>query len=174
MARRRTRRTAVWIAGAAGAAAQYLLDPEQGKRRRNVARDRARALLRRRARDVARQAQYAEGVARGVVHEATKRVPTGGDGQPLDDVTLARKVETEIFRDADAPKGTVSINAEGGVVYLRGQLDSSEEIERLADRAREVEGVADVKNLMHLPGTPAPTSEDARAQSAAAGQKDDG
>jgi hypothetical protein len=38
---------AVGIAGAAGLAAGYFLDPESGKRRRDVARDRALALIRR-------------------------------------------------------------------------------------------------------------------------------
>ena len=37
----------VGAAGAAGLAAGYFLDPESGKRRRNVARDRARGLIRR-------------------------------------------------------------------------------------------------------------------------------
>ena len=38
---------AVGIAGAAGLAAGYFLDPESGRRRRDVARDRALALIRR-------------------------------------------------------------------------------------------------------------------------------
>ena len=38
-------------------------------------------------------------------------------------MTLARKVESEIFRAADAPKGAVSVNAENGVVFLRGEVD---------------------------------------------------
>ena len=80
----------------------------------------------------------------------------GRSPKEMDDVTLARKVESELFRDADAPKGKVSVNAENGVIYLRGELESQEQIERLAEAARQVEGVQSVKNLLHTPGTPAP------------------
>jgi osmotically-inducible protein OsmY len=75
-----------------------------------------------------------------------------------DDVTLARKVETEIFRSADAPKGTVSLNAENGVVFLRGVVDGREWIDRLGADAGKVEGVKEVRNLLHLPGTEAPVA----------------
>ncbi len=37
----------------------------------------------------------------------------------MDDVTLARKVESIVFRDADAPKGKVDINVADGRVELR-------------------------------------------------------
>jgi osmotically-inducible protein OsmY len=66
-------------------------------------------------------------------------------------------VESEIFRDADAPKGSVDVNAEDGVIYLRGEVDDEQTIERLVGAARGVEGVRDVRSLLHTPGTPAPT-----------------
>jgi len=143
----RTRKTPVLLAAAAGAAVEYFIDPNDGKRRRHVARDRGMAFLRSRGRDAARQADYAAGVAKGKIAEATPSSPK----EDLDDVTLARKVETEIFRAADAPKGKVSVNAEHGVVYLRGQLDTTAEIDALAEAARQVEGVKGVKNLLHTP-----------------------
>ena len=77
----------------------------------------------------------------------------------FDDVTLARKVETEIFRPEDAPKGSVNVNVENGVVYLRGEVERPELIDDLVGRARSVQGVREVENLLHLPGTPAPTKE---------------
>jgi hypothetical protein len=66
----------------------------------------------------------------------------------IDDVTLARKVESEIFRPADAPKGAVNVNAEFGVVFLRGEVPSKELVESLETAAREVDGVKDVRNLL--------------------------
>ena len=143
----RTRRTPLLLAAAAGAAVEFFVDPQDGKRRRHVARDRGMAILRRRGRDAVRQADYAAGVAKGKVAEATPSPPK----EDLDDVSLTRKVETEIFRDADAPKGKVSVNAEHGVIYLRGQLDTTAEIDALAEAARQVEGVKGVKNLLHTP-----------------------
>jgi osmotically-inducible protein OsmY len=73
---------------------------------------------------------------------------TGG-GKDYDDVTLARKVETELFRPADAPKGQVSVNVNDGVVELRGELADQKQIDELGETARKIGGVKDVRNLLH-------------------------
>ena len=91
---------------------------------------------------------------------ATKEKATHRQGrekpQP-DDVTLARKVETEIFRDSDIPKGRINVNAENGKVVLRGEVEQPEMIKDLEKRTKKVQGVQEVENLLHVPGTPAPT-----------------
>ena len=74
-----------------------------------------------------------------------------------DDATLAHKVETEIFRDADIPKGRINVNAENGKVVLRGEVEQPELIQDLEKRTKKVQGVQEVENLLHVPGTPAPT-----------------
>jgi BON domain len=79
----------------------------------------------------------------------------------MDDVTLARKVESEVFRAADSPKGDVDVNVVAGVVYLHGQLRQPEQIKEIETRTRRVPEVVGVENLLHLPGTPAPTRADA-------------
>jgi hypothetical protein len=133
-----------------GATIMYFLDPHAGRRRRHVARDRVLKRLRRSGRQASQKARYAAGVAEGKVHQAT----SGGQAKPQpDDTTLARKVESEIFRDADTPKGTVNVNAEEGVVYLRGYTDSQEWIDRLIADARAVEGVHEVRSLLHVAQT---------------------
>ncbi len=73
-----------------------------------------------------------------------------------DDTELAHKVESVVFRDENLPKGEVSINAENGTVFLRGQVDSPDTIVRFERAVRDVEGVDGVENLLHVPGTPAP------------------
>jgi osmotically-inducible protein OsmY len=146
-----------FLAGAAvGAAAAYFLDPEGGARRRHMTRDQAISKVKSGAGDAAGTAKQAAGKARGAVHTATPSMP--GRGEAPDDVTLARKVETEIFRAADAPKGTISVNAENGVVFLRGVVDQRDWIDRLAADAQRVDGVKEVRNLLHLPGTEAPVA----------------
>jgi osmotically-inducible protein OsmY len=90
------------------------------------------------------------------VHAVT---PDSAPREPIDDVTLTRKVESEIFRDADAPKDRISVNTEHGVVYLRGEVDRPEQIESLVAGAQKVQGVERVENLLHLPGTPAPMKQ---------------
>ena len=72
-----------------------------------------------------------------------------------DDTTLARKVESEIFRDAEVPKGQININAEDGVVILRGEVERPELIKDLEEKTRSVQGVKGVENLLHAPGTEA-------------------
>jgi hypothetical protein len=78
---------------AAGAAAAHFLDPESGRKRRNKMRGQA-------------------------ISKVTNAVtPTG---KP-DDATLAHRVQTEIFRASDAPKGAVSVDVQAGVATLRGE-----------------------------------------------------
>ena len=70
-----------------------------------------------------------------------------------DDVTLARKVETELFRPADVPKGAISVNVNDGVVELRGELPDQGQIEALGATAKQIDGVRDVRNLLHTGST---------------------
>ena len=142
---------ALFGAFAVGAIAEYFVfDRRHATRRRHIARERGMAIARRRSRAAVRRARYLEGVAEGVVYRAAHAVP-GGNGQreALDDVSLARKVESVAFREAGVSKAHVSVNAEAGVVYLRGRLESEREIEDLVRAAAAVEGVARVGNMLH-------------------------
>lgn len=80
--------------------------------------------------------------------------------KPLDDVSITRKVETELFRDADVPKGQINVNTADGVVWLRGEAKTPEMINDLERRARDIPEVQRVENLLHLPKTPAPSRAD--------------
>ncbi len=82
----------------------------------------------------------------------------------VDDVTIARKVESVIFRPRGRPKATVDVNVVDGVVWLRGVARSPEMIRKLEAEAREIPEVVDVQNLLHLPHTPAPTRADTPAE----------
>jgi osmotically-inducible protein OsmY len=139
---------------ALGAALAYFFDPQNGRRRRNVTRDRAAAFFRRGARKTERAGRAVAAEAHGLKQKATHLREEQKD---FDDVTLARKVETELFRPADAPKGSVNVNVENGVVYLRGEVEQPDMIEDLEKRAKKIQGVRGVENLLHLPKTPAPT-----------------
>jgi hyperosmotically inducible protein len=144
-------RAAPFVAGCiVGATAQYLLDPGAGRRRRHVARDKSMSRMRHGSRDAVRHARYMEGVAEGMAHRAAQAVHPA-EHEPPDDITLSRKVETIAFRAAGTPKGHVSVNAERGVVFLRGQLDTPDQINALVDAAGSVDGVKEVKNLLHSP-----------------------
>ena len=73
-----------------------------------------------------------------------------------DDATLKDKVESELFRDEHEVKGSISVNAQRGIVQLRGELPSQDLIDALVVRTRQIHGVKDVESLLHLPGTEAP------------------
>ena len=131
---------------ALGAALSYFFDPDNGKRRRKIAADRLAGLSRRHGKRLAKgAASQAHGLTQKATHLKEEPKP-----QP-DDVTLARKVETEIFRGAEVPKGKINVNAENGKVVLRGEVDSAELIDDLVSKARKVQGVQDVENLLHTP-----------------------
>jgi hypothetical protein len=78
----------------------------------------------------------------------------------MDDVALARKVETVIFRDDSIPKGKIDVNAAEGVVWLRGEARTPDMIKALERQASAIPEVKRVENLLHLPKTPAPTRTD--------------
>lgn len=137
-----------------GAALTYFFNPQQGRRRRAMAGDRISAFFRRGVRQGEQLGQSATAQAEALKAKAT-HLKEEEKPQP-DDVTLTRKVETEIFRDAEVPKGQINVNAENGKIYLRGEVGQPELIKDLEQRARKVQGVTDVENLLHLPGTKAP------------------
>jgi osmotically-inducible protein OsmY len=95
------------------------------------------------------QAKGMAGSAPGVGREPAE--------QRLNDPALAAKVESEVFRDDRIPKDTLSLNAENGVVHLRGEVPDSETMDELVERVRKVDGVKGVENLTHLPSEAAPT-----------------
>src|SRR5437868_853151 len=136
------------LGAAAGAAGAHLMDPESGARRRNQLRDRGLSKARKGAAAAQSQAQYAAGAVKGA---ATAATPSPTRLEDADDVTLARKVETEIFRDADAPKGSVSVDVQAGVAYLRGEVADESWIARFGDEAAKVDGIKGVQNLLHAP-----------------------
>ena len=116
---------------ALGAALAYFFDPQNGRARRK------------------------ETIKRIVRLSQRQRGRLTARAQP-DDVTLARQVESEIFGNADLPKGQINVNAEEGKVVLRGEVVSAEMIEELVSKARKVQGVQEVENLLHTPGQAAP------------------
>ncbi len=120
-----------------GALLAYFFDPQSGRRRRTLALERIPAF------------------------RGAKQPPMGmKDEEKLqpDDAMLARKVETEIFRDSDIPKDRINVDAENGKVVLRGEVEKPELINDLELRTKNVQGVQEVENLLHVPGAAAPTT----------------
>jgi gas vesicle protein len=144
----------VFVIGAAlGALLAYFFDPENGTRRRKTTADRTAAFFRRRTTRAGRAvAAEAYGVSQKVQH--LKEEP-----KDFDDATLANKVRSEALRDDEIRAEKVNVNVQDGVVQLRGEIQRPELISDLVDRVRSVQGVRDVENLLHVPGTEAPMHE---------------
>lgn len=148
---------------ALGAAAMYIFDPRLGRRRRALVRDKTvkayHFLTRRAPERLEHRARYVAGRLHGLEHEVAHEVShllrTEAEAEP-DNVTLAQRVRSEIFAPADIPDGAINVDAYEGVVTLRGELPSQELIDRVVRMARHVEGVREVRNLLHTPGTPVP------------------
>ncbi|HZO96659.1 MAG TPA: BON domain-containing protein [Gaiellaceae bacterium] len=139
----------------AGAVLAFFLDPARGRHRRRLLRERSAGAVRHSARRVGRACRAGALRARGRVDGALHRVRPRRRA-PLDDAGLAHKVESMLFRDPHVPKGRLSINAERGAVFLRGEVESAELIDELAAAVRTIPGVREVVNLLHVPGVPAP------------------
>jgi osmotically-inducible protein OsmY len=142
------------LGAAAGAAAAHFLDPDSGRKRRNEARTQATSTASSAASRVQTQAHHAAGTMKGVAHAVTPH-----RHEEMDDITLADRVRSEIFRAEDAPKGGVSVDVQAGVAYLRGEVGDRAWIDRLGTETRKVQGITGVKNLLHTPGTPTPPAE---------------
>jgi hypothetical protein len=146
----RPRRSRLWIAvaGATGAAAAFYLDPVSGKRRRHVTRDWMAARFRGMGRRMGRAGRTVGSEAYGTWQAATH---VGDARPPESDAVLAHKVESEALRDYT---GRIIVNAEEGVVVLRGAVSMPAEIDEIERRVRRVGGVRGVRNLLHVEGTP--------------------
>ena len=88
------------------------------------------------------------------------RLQTGP--RPVDDLTLKDRVESEIFRSPDLPKGQINFDVESAVVTVRGQVDNALQIAKIEKAVLKVPGVRGVENLLHVDGTPAPNKAEAR------------
>jgi osmotically-inducible protein OsmY len=136
-----------------GAALAYYSDPQNGRRRRHVTRDKARHYALHGGRRARRLVRHASSDTVGTARRLSNRFRP--DNREPDDATLVDKIESIVFRDRGIPKGQININAENGVVFLRGQVDRRELVEELEARVRKVRGVRGVENRLHLPGGPA-------------------
>lgn len=144
------------VGGALGALLAYFFDPNSGRRRRHTLRDRVGGAFRSGERRAGRAGRAAAAEAYGLSQKVKHLKEEPKD---YDDATLADKVRSEVFRDPDIPKGNINVNVQDGVVQLRGEVPRSDLIDDLVKQTRKVQGVRDVENLLHLPGTQAPMHE---------------
>jgi hypothetical protein len=171
------------LVAAAGAAAAYLLDPQQGTDRRAALRERLGPLAERmpQLRGVVGSAGGDQdggadggggGDADGGAGGSGPRATSGPFGpgledrvgnewrpdvpEPSADHTLEDRVRSEVLGRAEFDRLGVLVNDVEGVVELRGAVADEQVVGQLVQAVRGVRGVRDVVDLTHRPGQPAP------------------
>jgi len=127
-----------------GAGVMLLLDPERGRRRRAIARDRLTAVGRGAGRVAGGVARDLMNRVRGAMAEARARVEERG-GAPSDDVLVAR-VRARLGTVVSHPRA-VTVRADRGRVVLDGPI-LADELEPTLAAARAVRGVWEVESRL--------------------------
>jgi hypothetical protein len=148
------------VGASVGALCMFVCDPHQGRRRRALLRDRLVHMKNVMTRDmparVEKRGRFFRGVAKGIAHETADALAMNNGHPAADNETLVARVRSEVLRNDNIKAGEIHIEAYDGCVTLRGQLERPEEIRNLVRETENVEGVRDVRNFLHLPGTPPP------------------
>lgn len=135
---------------ALGAGLMFLLDPSQGRRRRALLRDKTTSMATRGARYAASTGRHIANKASGLAHEATSAVKGmvgAGDGNQVDDQTLAESARSAIGRLQNT--SGVMCRCENGRVILTGSVPASG-VEMLVGTVRGLRGVSGVDNRMQI------------------------
>jgi gas vesicle protein len=121
----------------------YFFDPQAGKRRRHVLRDRSLRAVRRLRRLAVGKTKYAAGHVKGAAAEARKTVVK--PDVPTDDATVRQRILSDALREAlesdPEVRDRIEVEVEDGVATLRGPVPSESLADELVSRVREVPGV---------------------------------
>lgn len=136
--------TAVFGAAALGAAAMYLSDPDRGKRRRALIKDKARSAVNKTgnaidvaSRDFGNRMQGLRAQGRRLLRLRRREA---------DDVVVAARVRQCLGRSVSHPHA-VKVNVMQGCVALSGPILAAEK-ERLLDAVRSVSGVSEIEDRL--------------------------
>jgi hypothetical protein len=138
-----------WGLVALGAGLMFMLDPNTGRRRRAITRDKARKFARLSAERAQALARQTADRARGVMAEAR----AASDEEWVDDQTLVARVRSELGRAVSHP-GSLHVDAVDGCVTVRGPVFVWEADAAVAaiENTRGVCGVDDQMTRHEQPG----------------------
>ena len=134
-----TTATLLWGLGV-GAGLMYLFDPDRGKRRRALVRDKAQALTRRLQKTVDKTSRDLRNRVQGLALEAkSHNVP---------DEVLVERVRSKLGRLVSHPHA-IEVAAKNGVVTLSGPV-LADEVRGLLSGVSGVPGVSRIENRVHV------------------------
>lgn len=125
-----------------GAGLMYLLDPQVGRRRRAVARDKTVSALHKGGDAVRKTSRDLGNRTKGLVAKAGSRLRRNGDAG-VDDQVLRDRVRSKLGRSL-THASVLDVTVEDGRVILVGPV-FAHEADRLLDTVRSVKGVKDVE-----------------------------
>lgn len=128
----------------AGAAAMYYFDPQAGRRRRALLRDKMVSRQRNIERYAWKSARRASDRVRGVAAEA--RASAVRSSEPVPDSQLAARVRSEMGHCVSRP-GAVEVSVSNGYVRLGGQIPAHERRELIAT-VKSINGINGVDDQM--------------------------
>jgi gas vesicle protein len=161
---RRRRGVSIWtmiIGAVTGVVIGYLFDPERGKSRRATLIQWSSARLRRGVGAASQLGRYSSKTAAALPQRVVSLRSAQSRSTP-DDLTLRDRVESEVLRDPELPKGDINFDVNSGIVTIRGAVDNAFSISTIEKAVFKVPGVSGVENLLHVSGTPAPNKAEAR------------
>jgi osmotically-inducible protein OsmY len=131
---------------AAGAAAMYYLDPETGRRRRALVRDRGIAARH----DLEDYASATSRRASDKLQGTAARTRSRVSREPVDDEQLHERIRSRLGHVVERP-GDIEVQVRDGYVVLSGSADE-EEIDELVSTVAAIKGVEGVDNLLTVDG----------------------
>lgn len=124
-------------------AAMYFLDPQSGRRRRALVRDKMVRGCNETSQFLRVAGRHLSNRARGFAHERTDHLT--GRHAPATDRQLAARVSAHLGHVYS--RGSVQVDVENGTVYLRGNV-SADEIAKVVKTAEGMRGVRNVVNFL--------------------------
>ncbi|HTG35834.1 MAG TPA: BON domain-containing protein [Thermoanaerobaculia bacterium] len=134
------------IGAGLGAGLMYLLDPQGGRGRRAVARDKSVSALKNGGKAAAKTSRHLGNKTKGLVAQAgskLRRSDLANDG-----AALLKQVRRKVRRTASHPMAVEVVVQEGNVV-LHGLILASE-VEGLLAAIRTIEGIAAIENQLEI------------------------
>lgn len=136
-----------------GAALMFLLDPESGRRRRALVRDKSLHYARRARDSQEAMLRHASDRAQGVAAAARRRFDPA---ELVEDGILLERVRAALGHVLDDPRA-IDVRVRCGTVILKGPA-RQEQIEELVACVEHVRGVIEVDNRLSLNRASGPTA----------------
>ncbi|HJP95111.1 MAG TPA: BON domain-containing protein [Pyrinomonadaceae bacterium] len=127
-----------------GTGLMYLLDPDRGKRRRALLRDKCVSAARKTGEAFECTAHDLRNRSRGIIAEIQSRFSS----EPVDDAVLIDRVRSKLGRIVSHP-GAIQVTAQNGNVTLAGPILTAE-VPELLTCVKSVAGVNDVIDSLEL------------------------